>query len=546
MAQAARLASGASLAVRALLRPLASAGRCAPATLDGARRLILLQLDGVSRTRLARMLADGEMPGLSARLETGRHELSSCRSGVPASTPAFQSGLFYGVSPAVPGFVWFDRRTGREVRMDRAADAAALERRLSRAHPGLLRGGTSYFSILSGGAAFPSFCLSGLAGDLAPGLDGQRLGGWDGLASALTHSVAAARGAVRIAHEAATGLVDGVRWSAALGRLEHEPRFLLHRVLVGAVLREVALHGLLRDVSRGVPVVYADFLGFDEHAHRRGPDAETARCALASLDAIVAAVLAAVDAAPELGYDVFVLSDHGHVATRPFEALTGLALPDFVEAAERGEPLPRAAERARARRVLGTRARDGRRAGGIAIAEAGDLAHVYFLADGGPLPLDAVRARHWRVLAALSATRAVGLLAARGGRRGLAVLRGSVLDLADPSDVARLPHPDPDLLAAYLSDLVGLPDAGDLVVLGWRGPEREPVAYAWEFGSHGGVAPEELESFVVHPAGCGFRFDRVRRPAELHHFFERRYRAPVEAAASRAARAAGAAEDGGP
>lgn len=539
--QAERLAAGASLAMRALLRPLARNGRLAPPRLDGARRLVLLQLDGVSRTRLERMLAAGEMPALAARLEAGTHVLSSCRSGVPASTPAFQSGLFYGVSPAVPGFVWFDRRTGREVRMDRAADAAALERRLARASPGLLRGGSSYFSILSGGAPFPRFCLSGLGGDLVPAGMLERLGALDGLASALTHSLAAARSAVRIAREAADGLADGLRWSARLGRLEHEPRFLLHRMLVGAVLREVALHGMLLDVSRGVPVIYADFLAFDEYAHRRGPDGEPARRALASLDAIVAAVLAAVEAAPELGYDVYVLSDHGHVATRPFESLTGLPLPDFVDAAERGEPLPRAAARARARRtLLGRAAPDGRR-GPIATAEAGDLAHVYFLADRGPLPLDAVRARHGRVLGALSASRAVGLLAARGGRRGVVVARGAVLDLADRADVARLPHPEPALLAAYLSDLVALPESGDLVVLGWRGPDRDPVAYAWEFGSHGGVAPEELESFVLHPAGCGFRFDRVRRPAELHRFFERRYRAPIEAA-SRAARAASARE----
>ena len=112
-------------------------------------------------------MADGWMPTLAARLESGRHVLASFHSGAPASTPAFQAGLFYGVAPSLPGFVWFDRTTGREVRMDRPEDAARVERRLSRASPGLLRGGTSYFSIFSGGSSAPHFCLSGLAGDLA-------------------------------------------------------------------------------------------------------------------------------------------------------------------------------------------------------------------------------------------------------------------------------------------------------------------------------------------------------------------------------------------
>lgn len=530
--RAGRLADAASLAMRSLLRPLAELGRFGFRHPREERRLAIIQLDGVSRPRLERAMAEGWMPHLAARLAAGSHALSSCRSGTPASTPAFQAGLFYGRSPAVPGFVWFDRRSGREVRMDRAADAAAIERRLGAGRPGLLRGGTSYFSIFSGDASLPHFCLSGLTGALDLGWYEEHLGAWDALASTLTHSFTAARATWRLAHEVGAGLFDGIRWSAALGRMKHEPRFFAHRLLVSAVLRELAIQGIVVDVSRGIPVVYADFLGFDETAHRRGPDAQAAMRQLASADAALATIFAAADAVPELGYDVYVLSDHGHVATRPFESCAGVALPEFVARAERGEPLPRAPVPGRPNRGLaGGRALGAARAEGVATAEAGDLAHVYFLADGdGPLPLDAIRARHWRVLAALSASRAIGIVAARGGRRGFALVRGAILDLADPQDVARLPHPDPALVATYLSDLVSLPESGDLVIVGWRGEGREVVAYAWEFGSHGGVAPEELESFVVHPARCRFRFGRVRRPSELNRWFEETYRGPAEEA----------------
>jgi hypothetical protein len=525
--RAVRLADAATLAMRGFLRPLARQGRF-EARPRRRRRLLLVQLDGVSRSRLERALADGLMPALAARLAGGAHALSSCRSGAPASTPAFQAGLFYGVSPSVPGFVWFDRRTGREVRMDRTADAAVVEERLARHTPGLLRAGTSYFSIFSGGAALPRFCLSGLTGDLDEELAwiGNRLGPWDAVASAVTHSVTAARTTVRLAREVGVGVLDGLRWAAALRRLKHEPRFLVHRLLVAALLRELAVQGILLDVSRGIPAIYADFLGFDEYAHRRGPDSRAALRNLSAADAALAEIFAATEAAPELGYDVYVLSDHGHVATRPFEALAGMPLPEFVARAARGDALPRSALRGTPNRgFLGGRTLGGGEGGGVATAEAGDLAHVYFMREGEPIPLDAIRARYWRVLAALAANQSVGILAARGGRRGYALVRGAVLDLGDPLDVARLPHPDPTLLATYLSDLVSMPESGDLVVLGWRGPGRDVVAYAWEFGSHGGVAPEELESFVVHPAACGFPFDRVVRPSELHGFFERAYRA---------------------
>jgi hypothetical protein len=144
---------------------------------------------------------------------------------------------------------------------------------------------------------------------------------------------------------------------------------------------------------------------------------------------------------------------------------------------------------------------------------------VYFLDGPDPLPLEALRVRHRRVLDGLAAHPAVGLLAARGGRRGFALVGGRPLDLADPRDLARLPHPDPALAGAYLADLVSLPESGDLVVQGWRGPDQESVAYAWEFGSHGGIAPEELDAFVAWPARAPPP-GPAPGPVELHRWLE--------------------------
>jgi hypothetical protein len=513
---AARAADVARLAVRGLLRPLAGRGRFAGA--PRRRRLVVVQLDGVSRTRLERALADGWMPALSARLDAGRHLLASTQSGAPASTPAFQAALFYGVAPSVPGFVWFDRATRREVRMDRPEDAARVERRLAPHGAGLLRGGAAYFSIFSGGAAAPHFCLSGLAGDLALDRHVRRLGGWDLAASALAHGVTAARTTLQLSEMVGHGLVDGLRWSLALGRATHEPRFLVHRVLVGGFLRELAVQGILVDVSRGVPVIYVDFLAFDETAHRRGPDSREALRCLAAMDRALAEILGAADAVPELEYETVILSDHGNVPTRPFEVLAGSSLPDFVGCAEHGLPLPSAPRGSVGRGLLFGRS-GAVRSDGIAVAEAGDLAHVYFLDDRGPLPLDALRARHGRALDALARSPAVGLLAVRGGARGFALVRGEPIDLADPRQVARLPHPEPALVAASLAELVSLPEAGDVVVPGWRGGGAADVAYSWEFGSHGGIAPEELDSFVIHPARAPLPGPRPR-PVDLHGWLE--------------------------
>ncbi|HET9599111.1 MAG TPA: alkaline phosphatase family protein [Anaeromyxobacteraceae bacterium] len=545
-------------AVRHVLRPLSRRGRMHPPPLEGGRRLLIVQLDGVSRRRLEWAMREGHMPFLARRLDRGRAGLTGARSGVPASTPAFQAGLFYGVSPSVPGFTWYDRRDGREIRMDRSTDAAAIEASLSERNPPLLRGGTSYFSIFSGGAALPHFCLSGLAGEWELGALSEGFSWHDALASLLVHSLTAARTAGRGTYELGVGVWQGRRWSARRGRLKHEPRFLVHRLLVGALMRELLVEGVIIDVARGVPIVYCDLLGYDEYAHRRGPDAPEAVVHLRSMDRALAALFAATEAVPELRYDVFVLSDHGHVATKPFQAFTGLSLPEYLALADGGVAVPRRVGDEEALRLSQTRALRaafqgfprwlrrpvGRRFDAlersalghalgfarrdrVVTAEAGDLAHVYFTDERAPVGLDVIRARHPGVLAALAESRAIGLVAVRNGRRGVALVGGAEHDLMREEDVRRLPHPEPGLLATYLADLVSMPHSGDLVVLGWRGEGKVPVAYAWEFGSHGGVAPEELETFVVHPPERRLPFGDGIRPDHFYRLFHDAYRTPA-------------------
>ncbi|HTP26518.1 MAG TPA: hypothetical protein VMK12_12785, partial [Anaeromyxobacteraceae bacterium] len=545
-------------AVRHLLRPLSRHGKVQPAPLEGGRRLLLVQLDGVGRKRLDWAIREGHMPFLARRLHRGELVLSSAHSGAPTSTPSFQAGLFYGVAPSVPGFVWYDRRDNREIRMDRASDAAAVEADLSAEGLPLLTGGTSYFSIFSGGAALPHFCLSGRAGNHRLDALTQGFSAWDAVTSALVHSVTGIRTAGRLARELLIGTWQGALWSLTLGRLKHEPRFLLHRLLVGALMRELAVEGMIIDIARGVPIAYCDLLGYDEFSHRRGPDSPEAVSHLGSMDLAMAAIFAAVEAVPELGYDLYVFSDHGHVATRPFQTFTGLALPEYLALADGGIAVPhrlggeeavRLAQARSVRELLSTlpavarepigRALDRLERGlighalgfarldHVVTAEAGDLAHVYFSDERTPLDLEGVKARHAGVLSALRASRATGIVIARGGRRGMAIVGECELNLDRPQDVARLPHPNPPLLARYLADLVSLQSSGDLVVLGWRGEGATPVAYTWEFGSHGGVAPEEIETFFLHAPSCDLHFREALRPDALYRLFWERYRTPI-------------------
>src|SRR5262249_41968787 len=138
------------------------------------------------------------------------------------------------------------------------------------------------------------------------------------------------RVASRFVLELAVGLWDFIRWCRRIRSTRFEWRFLYMRLFVSVIMRDVSTQGVLIDVLRGVPRIFIDYLGYDEYAHRRGPDSELALYNLQGIDRAIAHVMKAVRAVPEYNYDVFVFSDHGQVATIPFERILGRDLHAFV------------------------------------------------------------------------------------------------------------------------------------------------------------------------------------------------------------------------
>ena len=552
--------------VRGVLRPIAAGGRKACLPLPSGRRMLLLHLDGVGRSQLDAALREGYAPNIAQLLDAGGHTLSSCRAGAPTSTPAFQAGLLYGCDADIPGYVWYDKRRRRAVRMDSYEHARRIERELERKGDPLLRGGSVYCSIFSGGAP-RRWALSGIferltAADL----------GWDAEAPAsslvrdltaatLVHAATAGRIGGALLLDVASGIVETLRWASHVGSLQHEPQFLFHRVLTECLFSEFAANATVIDVARGTPIVYACFIGYDEYAHRRGPYSHMAMLKLFELDRALGRILAAVAAVPQLKYEIYLFSDHGQAATRPAEQILGESLGEHLlsDAPSRGEhvrpiafggagggdaaaaaaharwlrALSRSLPGALGKAALGwarhtAKALDAaqperiRAEGPLLVVPAGDIAHVYSTEVPEPCLEAELRVRHPGLVERCANSPVVGVALVRtpGGTVALRNDRRFELDRAsDAAEVSRLiGHP---LAATYCKDIMALRSAGDIVLVG--AGAGQTVSYPWEFGSHGGIAAEEVETFVVHPVELGENsFAHVIRPRDLHAFFRSR------------------------
>ncbi|HZS36821.1 MAG TPA: alkaline phosphatase family protein [Polyangia bacterium] len=559
--------------LRTLVR-LARRGATASPVEPARRRVVLLQIDGLSSARLERALARGEMPHLRRWLSSGAARLRAIEAATAPSTPVFQAGLLYGDHADVPGFGWFDRKLGRTVRMDLAEDVLAIERSiLRRGHargrarrPTLLDGGgVSYGTIWPAGAAQAFFNVTSpiqatlSSGRLDPRARRMVENVYDRLLSTWAGLAIAGRLAARFALELGVGVWDFARWCRRIRTTRFEWRFLYMRLVVSVIMRDVATQGAVVDVLRGVPVIYVDYLGYDEYAHRRGPDSEMALYNLRGIDSAIARVVRATRAVPEYGYDVYVLSDHGQTATTPFERVVGSDLHRFVlEHAFHGAAGDGSVESSAIRELVSvretelwlrtlwrplrpplslyvgwlkrrlqkslSRAEQLNALSGIEVVTGGSIAHLYFrgLRDA---TVERIAARWPGLVHALARSPAIGLMVGRGRHGPVLYFRGRRYRLDDRRALERL---EPfrrlgyDLLMGHLRQAVDGRRSGDLVVYG-AFAEAGDIAFDFEFGSHGGIGPEELDQFVIHPARVDFPLAGAVTAEEFYRFFRERY-----------------------
>ncbi len=493
------------------LGPLLGRRRPAP-----KRRLFLIFLDGMGGSILDRAVAEGRMPFLARLLEHPKFRRTQAFSGMPSTTTAFQAGLFYGLRyPDVPGFSWYDRKTGQRRLMATPRHAMEVEAELvRRAGPGFFDRGTTYLSILRGGAR--NF---GSTAGLWPLLSGPRLPPLipgDFIGGTWVHLWTALRVFLRLVTETPLLLHDIHRFSQWTRWPGPEGNYILNHLVVANLLQEMGRSQVLFDLVRGVHRMFLCIHDFDEVAHRRGTD--WAMRTLGRIDRRLEYVVAVAAASPDRP-DVWIVTDHGQIPAIPFEGLHGCTLEAWLQRTD-VEPLPRAVFEA-----VGLRkSRPGRENRDMVVVDSGNYAHVY-LSREGPLSARTIVRDHAHVLSRALASPGVGLVAMRSENGAIAFAGGRRVDPNVSSSIPR--GVAPRALRIFLEDLPKTPSAGDLVLFGsWLGDAC--VAFTREYASHGGLSPEETSIFLLHPAGIASEVSGVSHGADLYPLLSELYGAEQE------------------
>ncbi len=500
--------------------------------------LVMIQIDGLSRTQLQRAMDNDRMPFLKHLLEREHYHIHTLYSGLPSSTPAVQGELFYGVKCATPAFSVMDRKLGKIIRMYEPGPVAELERDLESQGEPLLKGGSSYSNIFTGGAEESHYCVASV--------------GWGKLNTAtrplpfillmLFNLYGIVRILVLFLLEIVLAGVDFIRGIIAGRDLLHELKFVATRVAICILLRELITAGVKIDVARGLPVIHLNFLGYDEQSHRRGPSSLFAHWSLKGIDDAIARIWRAAKRSRFRDYAVWIYSDHGQEETLSYPVRNGKTIQQAVEQAfsvlENFDP-----QNDQADQELGVQTQRSRMLGGRWLQRllpirrekrALDSSAEVVVTAMGPVGMV-----YWREPMTLYQRQCVAeqlvqyadvpLVLAREQAGGLrAWCREGEYML--PEEIAKVfgeHHPFLEELGTDLLRLCQHPSAGELVIMGWCDGVRA-CSFPIENGAHAGAGPEESRAFALLPASTVLprRQRSYLRPLDLHqaalHYLHRR------------------------
>jgi hypothetical protein len=512
----------------------------APPT-TGERRLLIVQIDGLSRSVLEQGLAAGRMPFLRRLLERGELRLRPMAVGMPTSTPAFQMALMYGVHPDIPGFHFHDKRRREDVYFPRAGDAALVEERQAAGRRGIVHGGSTYGCVFTGGATDNLFSFARIKSPTGTGVV-RAVSNFVVLGWVLVKSLA----------------LTGVELSRALLRLLADPvtewrrgfKSLAIKLGISVWIRQLFNLAVSRDLYRGVPAIYVNYLDYDVFAHAYGPRHRRALRALRRVDRSIRQLWRVCRRVPEHGYDIYVLSDHGQAHCTPFEKIADgrrierVLFEDVFTGAEIREVSP-ARPAGRRRLAGGIKAfRSGRAPGvfqrffnyleddfpwvlgelkearerhDVRVIAAGPNAFVYFVDQPGPLTIQRIEDRWPGLGESLSRSPGIGYVLARSDEGPVCFWRGKRyrLSVTDPGPFAG--RADAAVVVAGITDLMAMPSAGDLVLYGIDAAEGN-VSFIAETGAHAGPSEDELHTFIIGPSAAGLP-EAIEHPIALYPYF---------------------------
>jgi uncharacterized membrane protein YvlD (DUF360 family) len=483
--------------------------------------ILFLEIDGLARPVLQRAMRDGNAPTMASWLEDDSHRFLEWETDLSSQTGASQAGILLGSNEDIPAFRWVEKERGIMMTCSTPADCTEIERR--HAGDGLLRdGGASRGNLLSGEADHVILTVSRMEAEKGsnPGYRAFFANG---------HNVT--RALVLFFWEVI------LEWVAALRASRRNVRPRGHRggiypFMRGAmcvIVRDLIVFGVLTDLMKGRPAIYATFSSYDEVAHHSGLERADTLEALRKLDQQFARIDRARRYAPR-PYEIVVLSDHGQTQGKTFKQRNGYGLDDLVERSLESGDVTEIAGGDEQQSMVGhavaeatgkpaKRPKNDVSDRQVVVLGSGNLGLVYLMEEPRRLTLEEIDERHPRLLPALSEHPHIGWVLVHSSQHGPValgadgahyLLHGRV-EGEDPLAPfsANAPH--------HLRRTDAFPHVADIMIGSFYDPELdEGCAFEELISFHGGLGGLQTRAFILYPHGFPAPEEQIVGAAAVH------------------------------
>ena len=469
--------------------------------------IIFLEIDGLALPVLQRAMRDGNAPTMARWLAENTHALAEWEPDLSSQTGASQAGILLGSNEDISAFRWVEKETGTLMTCSAPPDCAEIERRCLTGSGLLANGGASRGNLLSGGADHLILTVSKLEAEKKSN---------PGYRAFLANGFNVTRSLVLFFWE----VLLEISASARQRRRDVVPRghrggpYPFMRAAMCVVVRDLIVYGVLTDMMKGRPAVYATFSSYDEVAHHSGLERADTLEALRKLDEQFGRIDRARRYAPR-PYEIVVLSDHGQTQGATFKQRNGYGLDDLVERSlatgnvaevaggdEQSDMVGLALGEATGRTQQQKHPKNDVSGESVVVLGSGNLGLVYLMEEPRRLTLDELDERHPDLLAALRSHPHVGWLLVRSSEHGAVALGANGAHyLAD----GRVDGEDP--LAAFspnaprhLLRTDGFVHVADIMVGSFYDPSLdEGCAFEELISFHGGLGGLQTRPFLLYP-----------------------------------------------
>jgi uncharacterized membrane protein YvlD (DUF360 family) len=486
--------------------------------------IIFLEIDGLALPVLRRAMRDGNASNMARWVAAGTHGLTEWETDLSSQTGASQAGILLGSNDDIPAFRWVDKQSGMLTACSAPDDCAQIERDRATGIGLLVDGGSSRGNLLSGEAEEVILTVSRMEAEKRAN---------PGYRAFFANGFNVTRALVLFGWEVL------LEWTAALRatRRDVQPRghrggaYPFMRGAMCVIVRDLIVYGVLTDMMRGRPAVYATFSSYDEVAHHSGLERADTLEALRKLDQQFGRIDRARRYAPR-PYEIVVLSDHGQTQGATFKQRNGYGLDELVERSlehgtvkevaggdEQHSMVGLAVGEATGKQQNEKRSKKDVSNRQVVVLGSGNLGLISLMEEPRRLTLEEIDERHPRLIPTLRAHPHVGWLLVRSSERGPVALGSAGAHyLAEGTVEGEDPlAPFSSNASRHLLRTDGFPHVADIMVGSFYEPDLdEGCAFEELISFHGGLGGPQTRPFILHPVGFPLPNDAIVGAEQVH------------------------------